>query len=86
MTRVDFVEDGKHIKACQWIQKEKGKLLVLIVPDEGFADQDKDFVLEETIKRVGENNMDIEVKLAELADLRLSKRGKFRLIVNELPK
>lgn len=85
MTRVDFVEDGKHIKACQWIQKEMGKLLVLIVPDEGFTDQDKDFVLEETIKRVGENNMDIEVKLAELTDLRMTRRGKFRLIVNEIP-
>lgn len=85
MTRVDFVEDGKHIKACQWIQKEMGKLLVLIVPDEGFTDQDKDFVLEETIKRVGENNMDIEVKLAELTNLRMTRRGKFRLIVNEIP-
>ena len=42
MTRVDFVEDGKHIKASQWIQKEMGKFLVLIVPDEGFTDQDKD--------------------------------------------
>ena len=86
MTRVDFVEDGENIKACQWIQKEKGKLLILIVPDDGFTVKDKEFVVDETIKRVGENNMDIEVKLAELADLRLSKRGKFRLIVNEIPK
>lgn len=86
VTRVDFVEDGENIKACQWIQKEKGKLLILIVPDDGFTDKNKEFVLDETIKRVGENNMDIEVKLAKLADLRLSKRGKFRLIVNEIPK
>lgn len=86
VTRVDFVEDGENIKACQWIQKEKGKLLILIVPDDGFTVKDKEFVVDETIKRVGENNMDIEVKLAELADLRLSKRGKFRLIVNEIPK
>lgn len=86
MTRVDFVEDGENIKACQWIQKEKGKLLILIVSDDGFTVKDKEFVVNETIKRVGENNMDIEVKLAELADLRLSKRGKFRLIVNEIPK
>lgn len=86
VTRVDFVEDGKHIKACQWIQKEKGKLLILIVPDDGFSDKDKEFVLDETIKRVGENNMDIEVKLAKLDELRLTKSGKFRLIVNEIPK
>lgn len=80
------MEDGENIKACQWIQKEKGKLLILIVPDDGFTDSNKEFVVDETIKRVGENNMDIEVKLAELTDLRLSKRGKFRLIVNEIPK
>lgn len=86
VTRVDFVEDGENIKACQWIQKEKGKLLILIVPADGFTDKDKEFVLDETIKRVGENNMDIEVKLAKLEELRLTKRGKFRLIVNEIPK
>ena len=83
---VDFVEDGEHIKACQWIQKEKGKLLILIVPDDGFTDKDKEFVVDETIKRVGENNMDIDVKLTKLDELRLTKRGKFRLIVNEIPK
>lgn len=86
VTRVDFVEDGENIKACQWIQKEKGKLLILIVPDDGFTDRNKEFVVDETIKRVGENNMDIEVKLAKLDELRLTKRGKFRLIVNEIPK
>ncbi len=86
VTRVDFVEDGENIKACQWIQKEKGKLLILIVPDDGFTVKDKEFVVDETIKRVGENNMDIDVKLAKLDELRLTKRGKFRLIVNEIPK
>lgn len=86
VTRVDFVKDGENIKACQWIQKEKGKLLILIVPDDGFTDKDKEFVVDETIKRVGENNMDIEVKLAKLDELRLTKRGKFRLIVNEISK
>lgn len=39
--------------------------------------------INETIKRVGDNNMDVEVKLAKLDELRFSKRGKFRLIVNE---
>lgn len=86
VTRVDFVEDGENIKACQWIQKENGKLLILIVPDDGFTDKDKEFVVDETIKRVGENNMDIDVKLTKLDELRLTKRGKFRLIVNEIPK
>ena len=36
VTRVDFIEEGKHIKACQWIQNEKGKLEIRIAPDEGL--------------------------------------------------
>lgn len=80
------MEDGKHIKACQWIQKEVGKLLILIVPDEDFTIGDQEFVVNETLKRVGENNMDVEIKLAKMDELRLTKRGKFRLIVNEIQK
>lgn len=83
VTRVDFVEDGDHIKACQWIQHREGELEVRIVPDEGFTEKDKVFVLKETIDRVGADNMDIEVRLVSMDELVLSKRGKFRLIVNE---
>ena len=36
VTRVDFIEEGKHIKPCQWIQNEKGKLEIRIAPDEGL--------------------------------------------------
>ena len=37
VTRVDFIEEGEHIKASQWIQNEKDKLEIRISPDEEFS-------------------------------------------------
>ena len=84
VTRVDFIEEGEHIKACQWIQNEKGKLEIRIAPDEGFTDKDRNFVVEETLKRCGHGNMDITTKVCSMDEMIFSKRGKFKLIVNNL--
>ena len=84
VTRVDFIEEGEHIKACQWIQNEKGKLEIRIAPDEGFTDKDRNFVVEETMKRCGYGNMDITIKVCSMDEMIYSKRGKFKLIVNNL--
>lgn len=84
VTRVDFIEEGEHIKACQWIQNEKGKLEIRIAPDEGFTNKDVDFVIEETLKRCGHGNMDITTKVCSMDEMIFSKRGKFKLIVNNL--
>lgn len=84
VTRVDFIEKGNHIEACQWLQKEIGKLEILIVPGVGFSNEDKDFVVNETLKRVGYENMDIVARIVGTDELRLTRRGKFRLIVNEV--
>ena len=84
VTRVDFIEEGEHIKACQWIQNERGKLEIRISPDEGFSNKDVDFVVEETLKRCGHGNMDITTKVCSMDEMIFSKRGKFKLIVNNL--
>lgn len=84
VTRVDFIEEGEHIKACQWIQNEKGKLEIRIAPDEGFTEKDRNFVVEETLKRCGHGNMDITTKVCSMDEMIYSKRGKFKLIVNNL--
>lgn len=86
LTRVDFVEQGNHIKACQWIQEEKGKLLILIVPDNGFNSKDKEYVIEETLNRIGKDNMDILTRIVDMNQLYYTKRGKFKLIVNKINK
>lgn len=84
VTRVDFIEEGEHIKACQWIQNEKGKLEIRIAPDENFTNKDVEFVVEETLKRCGHGNMDITTKVCSMDEMIYSKRGKFKLIVNNL--
>lgn len=86
LTRVDFIEEGNHIKACQWIQEDKGKLLILIVPDKGFSPQDKNYVIEETLKRIGKDNVDLETQIVGIEQLYYTKRGKFQLIVNKINK
>lgn len=86
ITRVDFIEEGEHIKACQWIQNEKGKLEIRIAPDEGFTDKDRNFVVRETQKRCGQYNMDITTLVCPIEDMIYSKRGKFKLIVNNIRK
>lgn len=85
VSRIDFIEHGEHIKACQWVQDEIGKVTVLIVPDDNFSEKDQRFVKEATQKRVGKNNLDIEVKTVSWDKLIYSSRGKFKLIVNRLP-
>lgn len=86
VSRIDFVESGSHIKACQWVQDEIGKVTVLIVPDEGFTLNDREYVKMETLKRVGYDNMDIDTKVVGFDDLIYSRRGKFKLIVNRIGK
>ncbi len=83
VTRVDFVEDGNHIKACQWIQHHEGELEVRIVPDEGFTEHDKQFVINATLERCGRDNIDLNPIICTMNDLEYTSRGKFRLIVNK---
>lgn len=83
VTRIDFVEESQHICACQWIQTTIGAVEVRIVPDDGFTERDKEFVLNATIRRCGEGNMDVFAKVCALDELEYTSRGKFRLIVNK---
>ena len=83
VTRIDFIESGQHIKACQWVQEEKGKVIVYIVPDENFTEADARFVKNETLKRVGFDNMEVSTKIVGIEDLIYTQRGKFKLIVRK---
>lgn len=83
VTRIDFIESGQHIKACQWVQEEKGKEIVYIVPDENFTEADAYFVKNETLKRVGFDNMEVSTKIVAIEDLIYTQRGKFKLIVRK---
>jgi len=83
VTRIDFVEESQHICACQWIQTTIGAVEVRIVPDDGFTEKDKEFVVNATIRRCGEGNMDVLPNVCALEELEYTSRGKFRLIINK---
>lgn len=82
MQRIDFAEDAEHVKAVQWVQPRKGELILCIVPDEGFTEADRDYVLKCTEERVGRGNLDIRVELKKIDELIHTSRGKFKLVVN----
>lgn len=82
MQRIDFAEDAEHVKAVQWVQPRKGELILCIVPDEGFTEADRDYVLKCTEQRVGRGNLDIRVELKKIDELIHTSRGKFKLVVN----
>ena len=81
LTRIDFIEKGSHIDACQWVQDQPGHLTINIVPDRDCSEKDIDYVVTETIRKVGDGNMDITVKCVKPEDLIYSSMGKFKLIV-----
>ena len=83
VTRIDFIESGEHIKACQWVQEEKVKVIVYIVPYENFTEADARFLKNETLKRVGFDNMEVSTKIVAIEDLIYTQRGKFKLIVRK---
>lgn len=83
VSRIDFIESGEHIKACQWVQEEDGKVEIRIVPDVGFTDEDRLYVVHETERKVGRCNLDIETIIVPIDKLIYTRRGKFKLIVRK---
>lgn len=84
VSRIDFIENGAHIKACQWVQNDPGAITILIVPDDEFSEDDRLFVIKETERKVGLGNLDIETLVVPIEKLIYSRRGKFKLIVNNI--
>ena len=84
VSRIDFIENGAHIKACQWVQNDPGTITILIVPDDEFSEDDRLFVIKETERKVGQGNLDIETLVVPIEKLIYSRRGKFKLIVNNI--
>lgn len=84
VTRVDFVEEGKHFKACQWIQEVPGKVKINIAPDNEFTKLDEKYIINSTLERCGKDNIDIQTILCPIEKMEYSKTGKFRLIINKI--
>lgn len=82
LSRVDFVETAKHVEACQWVQREPGRLELLIVPDKDFGQEDLHYIERCTLERLGRHNIDLTTTITTMDGLIYTRRGKFKLIVN----
>lgn len=80
---LDFiVKEVSNIKASQLVQYEIGKVVVKLVPDEGFDDYDKEKVISSLQKRVGKDNLEIICEVTTMDGLIYSNSGKFKHILN----
>lgn len=69
---------------CGVIQRIVGRTDNILFCKDGSMVTWVDFVVEETLKRSGYGNMDITTKVCSMDEMIYSKRGKFKLIVNNL--
>jgi len=81
--RLDFIFKGvNHVKYGQLIQEENGFLNVNIVPDEGFSKQDETCIVHNVVERIGKDNIDFKINRITEAELRYTKRGKFKFLIH----
>lgn len=69
---------------CGVIQRIVGRTDNILFCKDGSMVTRVDFVVEETLKRSVYGNMDITTKVCSMDEMIYSKRGKFKLIVNNL--
>ena len=81
--RLDFFFKGvRHVKMSQLVQDEQGKLTVNIVPEVDFNEEDKALVEHNLIQRLGEENIEYCIQLISEKDIKYTKRGKFKYLIN----
>lgn len=77
-------KDVPGVRFAQFVQKEKGKVLLNIVPDINFSETSKKIVMEGLERTIGLRNVDLNLELIDEEKLVLTKRGKLALVVSEM--
>ena len=80
--RLDHMfKDSTHIREAQIYQKEIGVIIVRVVPNPNFTEEDKSNLLNQFRKRVGNR---LKVNIALLQKIERSSTGKLRLVVSDI--
>lgn len=83
--RLCFVfKDAQNVKYAQIVQREDSFVEVRIVPDEGFNEENKEFIRQNLISRVGENNLNYGFFMIDESELIKSKAGKLKFVINNM--
>jgi phenylacetate-CoA ligase len=81
--RMDHIfKDMTRIKEAQIRQSRPGEMRMLVVRGDGYSDHDEQMLLNETLRRVGD---DMQVEIEYVTSLERSRTGKLRFVVSEIP-
>jgi phenylacetate-CoA ligase len=82
MTAINFHDDiFDHVKQFQFLQKRKGEIIFRYIPKEGCTDEVVGDIKRRLRAKMGE---DVDLEMARVGDIQLTKRGKHRFLVQEL--
>lgn len=71
-----------RVKRYQYVQEEKGKMEIRVLPGEGFSEADSRAIVSAYEKKCG---AELEVFVKVVDDIRLTPRGKARRLIQKLP-
>ncbi len=76
-------KDVRNVRMAQFVQKEKGKVNLNVVADPRYSDADEKRIRTLLEEKIGYENMDIEIRLIDEAELLYGKNNKLALVVRE---
>ena len=70
-----------YIKNIQYVQEQKGKIEVRVIPESNYNSIIKEKLLNELISKVGSN---LEINIIEVEDVEYSQNKKFQLLIQKI--
>jgi phenylacetate-CoA ligase len=77
-----IAEYGNHVKECQLIQKQKGDIIITIVRDEGYTEQDAKKIIKGFSDRF---QTSFSIELQYTSTIERTQQGKYRYVIQKIP-
>lgn len=77
-------KDAEGIRYSQFIQKEKGKVDLNIVPDSSFSEETVKQLVGNIDTKIGLGNMEVNIQSVSEDELKYTSRNKLILVINEM--
>lgn len=83
--RLNFLfKNLSNIKLAQILQKKKGEMIINVVPDGIFSENEKEKLLANIDKRIGLDNINVNVSLVDDREIIYTNRNKFRQVISDI--
>jgi len=77
-----IAEYASHVKECQLIQERKGEIIITIVKDKGFTENDAKKIIKSFFDRFQDSFI---IHLEYVTEIERTKQGKYRYIIQKIP-